>query len=688
MENIPPVSTWGDHYLLTPFLGRTSGYVYRIVTASTDVTNVTISGRNRTVVSLSAGQFYEGNVASDELLIVTADQSIMVAQYAKGYNTDSLGDPFMVVVPPTGRFTNNVTFPVVTLSEDDPQYFISIISGCDNMDQFYLDGMPLDDVQNANLLQSPDGEFCVVRTPVTPVVHSVNHPTASFLVLVYGFAKSPFKKGYGYVAGYNVYSEVAVVPTSALPKYTDLPTTQSPNTTPVKQKLTSSPSTNVANESVLDIVKIIAIAVGGLIAILIVVVVIAITLKKKRGHNGDHEDTQIPTSTILRENQKEQEVEPVFANLEMDRSMLKIEDELGVGQFGVVYKGFALGVGDNKMEYVPVAVKGLKKNANRSMKEDFLDEIKLIIEIGSHPNILSIFGCITVNEPYYLVTEFMEYGDLQHFLWRCKEEKYILEDPIYAITDVTKLQIAHQIARGMEYLSQTRYYHGDLAARNILVGKELVVKMSDFGMAEDIYMREYKRMAPERKRPVKWVSLETNTTGRCSIKSDVWSFGIVLYEIYTLGGVPYPTMDAKTVLDKLLTGYRMEKPTNCPNDVYDVMLKCWSEKPDDRPLFRELYLTFDKMLASHSDYMGGFDVMDDIFDETTPDDGYEKPNVVITSHAYANQITNMEDYPKSRMNSYIDMKPKEQPPMSGHTSLDGDNKTFGEGEVSTMDTSV
>ncbi|XP_072041668.1 fibroblast growth factor receptor 3-like [Amphiura filiformis] len=336
----------------------------------------------------------------------------------------------------------------------------------------------------------------------------------------------------------------------------------------------------------------------------------------------------IPLSTLFHEEEKEEKVEPVFAQLEMDRSMLTIEDELGSGQFGVVYKGFALGVGGNKTKYIPVAVKGLKKNANQSIKEDFLDEIKLIIEIGSHPNILSIFGCITVDEPYYLVTEFMEYGDLLHFLWRCREEEYMSADPIYNMTDVAKLQIAHQITRGMEYLSQTRYYHGDLAARNILVGKDLVVKISDFGMAEDIYMREYKRMAPERKRAVKWVSLETNTTGRCTIKSDVWSFGIVLFEIYTLGGVPYPTMDAQTVLDKLLTGYRMEKPTNCPNDVYDVMLKCWSEKPDDRPHFRELYLTFDKMLASHSVYMGGFEVMDDVFDKKkTPDDVYVMSNL-------------------------------------------------------------
>ncbi|XP_072042618.1 uncharacterized protein [Amphiura filiformis] len=224
MENIPPVKTLGNHYLLTPFLGRTSGYVYRIVAALSGITNVTISGRNRTVVSLSAGQFYEGNVASDEMLVVTADNSIMVAQYAKGgRDTDGVGDPFMVVIPPTQRFTNNVTFPVVALTslDNDPpwfvtRYFLSIISGCDSMNSFHLDETPLG-VENISLLQTtPDGEYCVLRTPVNPGFHSVTHPLASFLVLVYGFA---YRRGYGYAAGYNVHSGDAAALTSAVPQY-------------------------------------------------------------------------------------------------------------------------------------------------------------------------------------------------------------------------------------------------------------------------------------------------------------------------------------------------------------------------------------------------------------------------------------------------------------------------------------
>ncbi|XP_071794664.1 uncharacterized protein [Asterias amurensis] len=293
---------------------------------------------------------------------------------------------------------------------------------------------------------------------------------------------------------------------------------------------------------------------------------------------------------------------PEFEVKELDRTLLKLEKELGSGQFGVVYKGYVLGV-YSKEEYSPVAVKSLKCNASQSMKEDFLDEIKLIIEIGTHPNILPVLGCCTVDEPYYLITEYMKYGDLLHFLWKCREENRPDDDHVYIMTETNKIQIARQIARGMEYLSNTRYYHGDLAARNVLVGEDLVVKISDFGLADDIYQNGYKRLAPHRKRPVKWVSLETNLEGKCTIQSDVWSFGIVLYEIYTLGSMPYPGLDGREVVRRLQTSYRMDKPDNCPDEIYDIMRQCWREKPTERPTFTSLFNTFDRMLVEQSDYM-------------------------------------------------------------------------------------
>ncbi|XP_022105268.1 tyrosine-protein kinase SRK2-like [Acanthaster planci] len=315
-----------------------------------------------------------------------------------------------------------------------------------------------------------------------------------------------------------------------------------------------------------------------------------------------------------------------FQSREIDRSLLTINEKLGSGQFGIVYSGILNSADSSLKKYAPrpVAVKSLKMNATREAREDFLDEIKLIIDIGHHPNILAILGCCTVDEPYYLITEYMKYGDLLGFLWKCRDEKFQAEDPIFCITETGQLQIARQIARGMEYLSNTRYYHGDLAARNVLVGEGLVVKISDFGMADDLYQRGYKRLGQEKKRPLKWVSLETNTKGTCSIKSDVWSFGIVLYEIYTLGGVPYPGLDGFEVVRKLEDGYRMEQPDNCPDELYIVMLECWHENPDLRPTFTTLYNKLDRMLSElSSEYFMELDV-----------DDHLSPSTEITNYGY------------------------------------------------------
>ncbi|XP_022091271.1 fibroblast growth factor receptor 4-like isoform X2 [Acanthaster planci] len=316
----------------------------------------------------------------------------------------------------------------------------------------------------------------------------------------------------------------------------------------------------------------------------------------------DHEESNYASKSISISNVMDES----FSHFECDRNALtEISpiSQIGKGSFGVVYKAFAYGTVSGKLGYYPVAIKGLKENATRDLKESFLEEIRLMIDIGRHPNILAILGCCTVDEPYLLITEFMTYGDLLHFLWKTRESKLTEEDPVYQLTELNLFQIARQVACGMEYLSQTRYYHGDLAARNILVGKNLLVKVSDFGLSDDTYEMGYKRLDEGRKRAVKWVSLETNTTNRCSIKSDVWSFGIVLYEIFTRGNAPYQGLSNQEVIEKLKSGYRMERPKDCPSDVYAMMRKCWQENPSKRPSFTDLYQSLDKMLGQHSDYL-------------------------------------------------------------------------------------
>ena len=139
----------------------------------------------------------------------------------------------------------------------------------------------------------------------------------------------------------------------------------------------------------------------------------------------------------------------------------------------------------------------------------------------------------------------------------------------------------------MAYLEEQNYIHRDLAARNILVGEHLICKVADFGLAhvidEDIYEAQ-----PEEKIPIKWTAPEAALHNRFTIKSDVWSFGVMLYEIITYGRFPYPSMTSGEVLEALQQGYRMPRPMGCPDKLYDIMLKCWGHEPANRPTFETL----------------------------------------------------------------------------------------------------
>ncbi|XP_077988644.1 tyrosine-protein kinase transmembrane receptor Ror-like [Glandiceps talaboti] len=252
---------------------------------------------------------------------------------------------------------------------------------------------------------------------------------------------------------------------------------------------------------------------------------------------------------------------------EFPRHRLNFLNELGKGNFGVVHKALARDIGEERKDMI-VAVKMLNENATASQREEMLREINILQEIGRHQNILGIIGCCTNNEPYLLITEYMKHGDLLTFLWRSKETQCQEADPIYNLSVKSYYQIARQIARGMEFLAHNKVVHGDLAARNILVGEGLQVKISDFGLANDVYLQGWTALPTSRLRAAKWVSLETNLNGLCTIQSDVWSYGIVLHEIATRGCTPYEGMSAVEVVTAIKEGYRMPQAEECPNAIF------------------------------------------------------------------------------------------------------------------------
>ncbi|CAF0838338.1 unnamed protein product [Rotaria sordida] len=255
-------------------------------------------------------------------------------------------------------------------------------------------------------------------------------------------------------------------------------------------------------------------------------------------------------------------------NWEIDRREFILIRSLGSGQFGDVWEG----LWNNRM---PVAIKTLKSGSMNPV--DFLAEATIMKKL-KHPNLIQLYAVCTIQEPIYIVTELMQNGSLLEYLQGPRGGQLKMSILIY---------IATQIARGMAYLEQQNYIHRDLAARNVLVGENNIVKIADFGLARII--KEYAGGMYEAKEgtkfPIKWTAPEAALYSRFTIKSDVWSYGILLTELVTYGRIPYPGMTNAEVLRRVDQGYRLPQPLNCPLSLYTIMLECWNADPDLRPSF-------------------------------------------------------------------------------------------------------
>ncbi|XP_053202561.1 tyrosine-protein kinase Src42A-like [Panonychus citri] len=252
---------------------------------------------------------------------------------------------------------------------------------------------------------------------------------------------------------------------------------------------------------------------------------------------------------------------------EIDRTSLKFTRKLGQGQFGEVWEG----LWNNT---TPVAIKTLKTGTMDP--KDFLAEAQIMKKLR-HPKLVQLYAVCTLEEPIYIITELMKNGSLLEYL-QGKGRSLKLPQLI---------DMSAHIASGMAYLESQNYIHRDLAARNILVGEKNVVKIADFGLARLIKEDEYEARAGARF-PIKWTAPEAANFSKFSIKSDVWSFGILLTEIVTYGRLPYPGMTNAEVLHQVEHGYRMPCPQGCPQALYEIMLECWHKDPMKRPTFETL----------------------------------------------------------------------------------------------------
>ncbi|ALC39199.1 Ror, partial [Drosophila busckii] len=253
-------------------------------------------------------------------------------------------------------------------------------------------------------------------------------------------------------------------------------------------------------------------------------------------------------------------------------------EELGEGAFGKVYKGQLT---QTNKKTVNVAIKALKENASVKTQQDFKREIELISDL-KHQNIVCILGVILNKEPYCMLFEYMANGDLHEFL--------ISNSPIEkkSLLQLEFLKIAMQISEGMEYLSGHHYVHRDLAARNCLVNEGLVVKISDFGLSRDIYSSDYYRVQSKSLLPVRWMPSESILYGKFTTESDIWSFGVVLWEIYSYGMQPYCGYSNPEVINLIRSRQLLSCPENCPTAVYSLMIECWHEQAVKRPTFTDI----------------------------------------------------------------------------------------------------
>ncbi|GFN85474.1 tyrosine-protein kinase receptor [Plakobranchus ocellatus] len=279
---------------------------------------------------------------------------------------------------------------------------------------------------------------------------------------------------------------------------------------------------------------------------------------------------------------------------EFPMNNVRFLQELGEGAFGKVYKGELVGLyGDSSV--TKVAVKTLKENALPKVQNDFRREVDVMSEMR-HPNIVCLLGVVMKQSPMCMLFEYMAQGDLHEYLLTHSPHSDVTspEDDTGAggghILEYSEmLHIVTQVAAGMEYLAGHHFVHRDLAARNILVGDGLTVKVSDFGLSRDVYSSDYYRVQSKSLLPVRWMPPEAILYGKFTTDSDVWAFGVVLWETFSYGLQPYYGFSNQEVIEMIRSRQILACPEDCPARIYGLMVECWHEMPARRPPFREIH---------------------------------------------------------------------------------------------------
>jgi len=295
------------------------------------------------------------------------------------------------------------------------------------------------------------------------------------------------------------------------------------------------------------------------------------------------------------------------------RSRIRISRELGEGEFGNVYLGVCSGLTTSGVsENVPgtvagnvtttVAIKALKRDYAEETIADFEREAQLLNGMR-HSNIITFYGVSIDDNPLMLILEYMENGDLNSYLRSHGPDAPCLvkagsvkSSVVDLLTETDLLSIACQVSAGMAHMASLRFVHGDLASRNCLVGQRLIVKIGDFGMSRDLYSCDYYRIGTECLLPVRWMSPESLLYRTFTVESDIWSFGILLWEIFTYGRQPWFELSNHEVIKHVQEGKQLTCPRDCQTAVHSVMTGCWKRLPSDRLPMRKINEQLEQLL--------------------------------------------------------------------------------------------
>uniref|UniRef100_A0A8C2ZDC2 Receptor protein-tyrosine kinase n=1 Tax=Cyclopterus lumpus TaxID=8103 RepID=A0A8C2ZDC2_CYCLU len=334
----------------------------------------------------------------------------------------------------------------------------------------------------------------------------------------------------------------------------------------------------------------IAAAVGGVVLFFILLALLVFYLRRQK--NLKRKETM---RRILQEHELVEPLTPSGASPNQAQMRILKETELkklrvlGAGAFGTVYKGVWAPDGENVK--IPVAIKVLRENTSPKANKEILDEAYVMAGVAS-PYVCRLLG-ICLTSTVQLVTQLMPYGCLLDYVRENKDR----------IGSQFLLNWCVQIAKGMSYLEEVRLVHRDLAARNVLVKNPNHVKITDFGLARLLDIDETEYHADGGKVPIKWMALESILHRKFTHQSDVWSYGVTVWELMTFGAKPYDMIPAREIPDVLEGGERLPQPLICTIDVYMIMVKCWMIDPDSRPRFKDLVSDFSVMARDPPRYV-------------------------------------------------------------------------------------